>query len=121
MPRPLQPNDHVDIVHNQWSAGTQSIEARVSVTDGKVRFRGVLAAQWRQRLVEKSVEAGLPDPVTEPELFVASLHDRYDNDYFFATEPHDRGQCPFGSKRVVQMSGTPPHEGSTVATARAHG
>jgi hypothetical protein len=54
MQRHLQPNAHVDIVHNLWSAGT-----RVSVTDGKVRFRGVLAAQWRQRLVELPVPASL--------------------------------------------------------------
>ena len=97
------PNSHVDIVHNQWSAGTQSVEARVSVVDGRVRFRGVLGLQWRQRLADGYVEAGLPNPADDPDAFVASLQSHLTNDYFFATPPHDRGECPFGHRRVVQM------------------
>jgi len=112
MARPLlHPNDHVDIVHNQWTAGTQSVEARVSVHAGRLLFRGLLASQWRHRLVDGFAESGLPDPIEEPERFVVQLHERYQNDYFFATEPHDRDLCPYGSKRVIQMP-TAPQRGS---------
>jgi hypothetical protein len=107
-------NSHVDIVHTQWSAGTQSVEARVSVVDGRVRFRGVLAAQWRQKLVGRYAESGLPDPADGPEEFVAALHDHLANDYFLATLPHDRGECPFGTKQIVQMSTPVPPCGAAV-------
>jgi hypothetical protein len=99
-------NSHVDIVHTQWSAGTQSVEARVSVVDGRVRFRGVLAAQWRQKLVGGYAESGLSDPADGPEEFVAALHDH------LATLPHDRGECPFGTKQIVQMSTPVPPGGA---------
>jgi hypothetical protein len=101
----LGANDHVDIIRNQWSAGTQAVEARVAVVDGRVRVRGALAAQWRERLVGGFAEAGLPDPQAAPEQFVVLLHERYSNDYFYATEPHDRGSCPFARRRILPMPG----------------
>jgi hypothetical protein len=104
---PVGPNDHVDIIHNQWSAGTQTVEARVSIANGRVRFRGALASQWRNQLVGSFQEAGLVDPWDNPEGFVSQLHERYRNDYFFATQPHDRGQCPFARHRVLPMPSVP--------------
>lgn len=108
----LGQNDHVDIIQNHWLVGTQAVEARVSIFDGRIRVRGVQSAQWRERLLAMGSPAGTPDFHTTPEEFVLHLHERLGNDYFYATAPHDRAACRFARHRVLPMA-----EATTIAAS----
>jgi hypothetical protein len=116
----LGQNDHVDIIQNQWGSGTQAVEARVSIFDGRVRVRGVQSAQWRERLIAMGLPPQAPDFYATPEEFVLRLHERLGNDYFYATAPHDRNTCRFARHRVLPMvepttivtSSTPMQQGA---------
>jgi len=89
---------HVDVVRNEWSAGRQTVVARVVLHGGRLSVDSPQPATWSEVVLRP-----LRDPETrhaisadvEPERFLRALSSQLHGSHLFATEPHEDPGCPF--------------------------
>lgn len=96
-------SEHVDLVHNQWTAGRQVRQASVGFDAGHLTVVGPLADEWKRRLSDVGWGNGFGDHRRHLE----ALSNYYQGDYLFATEPHCDDRCPFSSGDSVSMGAQP--------------
>jgi hypothetical protein len=110
---------HVDVVHNEWAAGTQRVVARLTLRDGQIQIDEPHPANWGARLLlgYSLPDGTTADPVDDPIRFLTGLHLHLGGDYLLATEPHLAADCPFAADILV-MSPTPVPPAADHATHR---
>lgn len=92
---------HVDLIENRWSGAYQERVGKVFVSDGHVevepesRYRDLLLSNYGDERISK------------PKQFLNELAERYHNDYFFASGPHDEATCPFSHGERVPFAQAP--------------
>ena len=93
--------EHVDIVKTEPTSSMEYALARVILEHGHIEIEASDRGYWRE-LLRGMVQI---DPDENPESFFASLHDRVDGTYVYATEPHDEAHCqvahPAGAREAV--------------------
>src|SRR5215216_6256300 len=94
------PEQHVDVVKNEWLAGFQHMVARVTLDEtGKVAVQTADEA-WREIVLRP---VGDVDPERDPEAFLHNLAGAIHGTYLFATDVHDDANCPFARDLVVPI------------------
>jgi hypothetical protein len=98
---------HVDLVKNEWGAGTQVRVACVTERDGQTEVEVAQPEYFdllQRPLVDETtgheifIEKGIPDEV------FPSLVRTFNNEYLFATPPHRWENCHFQDGDSVRMT-----------------
>ncbi len=98
-------DQHVDVVQNDWLAGTQRVVARLWIERGSIRFESADEPTWRPILIREIADpetgkvVSPSDPGTFLEVLARSLH----GTYLFATTPHAKGESIFDEQDVVGL------------------
>jgi hypothetical protein len=89
--------DHVDLVHNQWAAGKQTLLARLTLRDGHVHVDDADPGAWRETLLltYRLPDGSAVDPDSHPGRFLNGLHTHLSGDYLLASKPHRLSECRF--------------------------
>ena len=90
---------HVEVIQNEWAAGTQRVVGRLTLNGtGDVRVESTGDASWSSTILDpfRDPETGLEvSPQSDAETFVRRLHVSVNGDYLFATEAHEEGECEY--------------------------
>jgi hypothetical protein len=107
---------HVDLVHTEWAAGTQSLLIRLSLRGDHIELDRPDPADWSSRvLLRYSLPDGsTADPLVHPARFLNGLHTHLSGDYLVASEPHLASDCPFAADGILPMA--PIDTSSNIAT-----
>jgi hypothetical protein len=93
---------HVDVIKNEWLAGTQHRLAWVETNEaGHVTVHGDQPDHWRLQL-ERIIGHAL-----EGSGVLNELHEKLSGTALSATEPHDSTSCPFRDAEHASLQGTP--------------
>lgn len=99
-------NDHADIVENHWSSGTQTLAARLVVSDGGVLVRGSEESKWSSlflRPLRDPASGDMIQPSKDPQRFLAALHVVQGGSAVTVTDVHDDMSCPFLNSDSLPM------------------
>jgi len=99
---------HVDLVRNEWDSGIQIRVAFVDVFEGRVRITPRGDSDVSEILAHPisnpdSLGCGLVSDMGPADAFTA-LESTFNNEYFFATQPHSIHDCAFSSVEQVRMT-----------------
>jgi hypothetical protein len=93
---------HVDVIKNEWLAGTQHRLAWVEADEaGRVTVRGDQADHWRRQL-EQILGHSL-----DGSQVLSELQDKLSGTALSATEPHEPTSCPFRHAEHGTLQATP--------------
>ena len=81
---------HVDVIKNEWLAGTRKRLAWVEASvGGRITVHGDRADHWREQL-----ERILGHPLEGSDV-LTELHAKLGGTALWATEPHEEASCPY--------------------------